>query len=78
MSAPDGVQALRDLEDALAQIDDIAAVLAALGDPSEQATEYLAHQLKAQRERAHDAFSRIYKLDEYREPAALAQPAAPE
>jgi hypothetical protein len=70
MTAPDDDLAQRDLEKALAQIDDIAAVLAALGDPSEQATDYLASKLKAQRDRAHDAFCRIYKLDKYREGGA--------
>lgn len=72
MSAPDHAAARDDLERALLQIDCIAAVLASMGDPSEKAVEWLAEQLQIERDAAHDAFSRIFNLDKYREQAALA------
>jgi hypothetical protein len=67
---PPEVQARRDLEDALRNIGSIANVLDDLGDASEGTLIYLADRLREHQEEAYDAFSRIFKLDEYRQQEA--------
>jgi hypothetical protein len=71
MNAPEIVapelQARRDLEDALLELDGLAEVMMNLDTASEQTVYYLAKRLREHRDDAHDAFSRIYKLDEHRE-----------
>ena len=67
MSKPDSVDcdAQSELEDALTQIFGVAEVLKAVGVKDEVAS-YLGGQLEEHYEVALDAFSRIFKLDEYR------------
>ena len=80
MSAPDRDDDARHaLEDTLADIEGLSKVLLKLGDESDAGwLIYLAFRLQDHHAAAHDAFSRIFKLDEYREPVTLVQPAAPE
>jgi len=67
MSKPDPVDcdAQSELEDALTQIFGVAEVLKAVGVKDEVAS-YLGGQLEEHYDAALDAFSRIFKLDEYR------------
>ena len=67
MSKPDPVDcdAQSDLENALTQIFGVAEVLKAVGVKDEVAS-YLGGQLEEHYDTALDAFSRIFKLDEYR------------
>jgi hypothetical protein len=68
MSKPDPVDcddAQSDLENALTQIFGVAEVLKAVGVKDEVAS-YLGGQLEEHYEVALDAFSRIFKLDEYK------------
>lgn len=70
MIAPDqtGDEARYQLEDALAKISDLADLLERLGEHQEKGASglvYLAHRLSEHHDEAHDAFSRIYGLDEY-------------
>jgi hypothetical protein len=56
-----------DLERALIQIKGVATVLTDLGPAGAMSVAYLADQLREHYADAHDAFSRICKLDEYNE-----------
>ncbi len=58
---------LTNLEDALGDIHGVASVLDCLSfsEVEEDALKYLARQLMKHYADAHDAFSRIYKLDKY-------------
>jgi hypothetical protein len=55
-----------DLEHALTEIHCLQAVLRELGE-TDLCFSYLASRLDEHYEDAHDAFSRIFKLDEYAE-----------
>src|SRR3954453_5432999 len=66
MNAPDDRDPRDDLEDALVSIEGVVDVLYVLGK-ADNGIAYLGAQLRKHYEEAHDAYSRIYKLDEYHE-----------
>ena len=55
-----------DLENALTQISAFQSVLRTLGE-SDMCFEYLAERLGEHYDDAHDAFARLFKLNEYAE-----------
>jgi hypothetical protein len=70
MNAPDDSDPRYDLEEALRRLDGLAQVMKSLDDADREAISYLADRLQEHHDDAHDAFSRIFKLDEYREQEA--------
>ena len=64
MTAPCRGSGRRELGDALADIEGLADTLVRLGE-SDKALNFLGYQLTVFHHKAHDAFCRIYRLDDY-------------